>query len=272
MSPAARQGPATWSTDRVRATDEPRDLLRWSRGSSASVLLGFTGRTDDDGTDDSAPRDPYGDGNLGLHVGDDPDRVRAVRARLARRVGVPPERLFVAAQVHGTRVVHVTDAWDDVPEADALVTDRPGTALAVLVADCVPVLLADPAAGVVGVAHAGRRGMAEGVVPAAVTALRDLGARRLSAVVGPSVCARCYEVPAALRDEVAARVPVSASVSASGTPAVDVAAGVLEQLAALDVEVQTVPGCTVERPDLYSHRRDGVTGRFAGVAVLGDTA
>lgn len=247
--------------------DEPRDLLWWSRGSS-SVLLGFTGRSDASPPD--VARHPYGDLNLGLHVGDDPVRVRSARERLARRVAVHPQRLFVAAQVHGTRVLRVTDPWAEVPEADALVTDRPGTALAVLVADCVPVLLADPAAGVVGVAHAGRRGMADGVVPAAVAALRDLGARAVSAVVGPSVCARCYEVPAALRAQVAARVPVSASVSRTGTPAVDVAAGVLEQLAALDVEVELVPGCTVERPDLYSHRRDGVTGRFAGVAVLGE--
>lgn len=230
------------------------------------MLLGFTGRTDDAAADGT--RDPYGDLNLGLHVGDDPGRVRASRQRLAAQVGVTPERLFVAAQVHGTRVLHVDDPWGEVPEGDALVTDRPGTALAVLVADCVPVLLTGPAAGVVGVAHAGRRGMADGVVPAAVAALRDLGARAVSAVVGPSVCARCYEVPAALREEVAARAPVSASVSRTGTPAIDVAAGVLEQLAALEVAVELVPGCTAERPDLYSHRRDGVTGRFAGVAVL----
>jgi YfiH family protein len=229
------------------------------------VLLGFTGRADDG-------RDPYGDANLGLHVGDDAGRVRANRERLARRAGVAPDRLFVAAQVHGTHVERVDGGWDDAPEADALVTDRPGTALAVLVADCVPVLLADAAAGVVGVAHAGRRGMTDGVVPAAVGALRDLGARDLSAVVGPSVCARCYEVPAALREEVAAAVPVSASVSRTGTPAVDVAAGVLQQLADLGVAVELVPGCTAERPDLYSHRRDGVTGRFAGVAALGERA
>ncbi len=227
------------------------------------MLLGFTGRGDDG-------RERYGDANLGLHVGDDPERVRAHRERLADRVGVAPQRLFVAAQVHGTHVEEVGGVWDAVPEADALVTDRPGTALAVLVADCVPVLLADPAAGVVGVAHAGRRGMADGVVPAVVAALRDLGARDLTAVVGPSVCARCYEVPAALREEVAAAVPLSASVSRTGTPAIDVAAGVLHQLAGAGADVELVPGCTAERPDLYSHRRDGVTGRFAGVAVLGE--
>ncbi len=110
--------------------------------------------------------------------------------------------------------------------------------------------------------------MAAGVVGAAVTALRDLGATSLQAVVGPSVCARCYEVPAALRDDVAEAVPVAASVSATGTPAIDVAAGVLQQLHDVGVPVEVVRGCTVERPDLFSHRRDGVTGRFAGVVAL----
>jgi hypothetical protein len=230
------------------------------------VLLGLTGRG-------PAPaEDRYGADNLGLHVGDDPERVTATRHRLAERLGVGPQRLFLAEQVHGTDVEVVEGPWETVPRADAMVTRTPGTALAVMVADCVPVLLADPAAGVVGVAHAGRTGMAAGVVPAVVAALRDLGARDLHAVVGPSVCARCYEVPAALRDEVAAAVPVSASVSRTGTPAIDVAAGVLQQLHEAGVRVGLLPGCTVERPDLFSHRRDGTTGRFAGVVALGEAA
>lgn len=247
----------------------PRDLLWWSRGLGASgdvpVLAGLTGRGPDGG-------DRYGSDNLGLHVGDDPSRVRATRHRLADRLGVAPRRLFLADQVHGTAVEVVDGLWEAVPRADAMVTRTPGTALAVMVADCVPVLLADPAAGVVGVAHAGRAGMAAGVVPAAVAALRDLGARSVHAVVGPSVCARCYEVPAALRDEVSAAVPVSASVSATGTPALDVVAGVLHQLHDAGAQVELVRGCTAERTDLFSHRRDGTTGRFAGVVALGAMA
>lgn len=246
----------------------PRDLLWWSRGLGASrgvpVLVGLTGRGPA-----GADGDPYGSDNLGLHVGDEPGRVRATRDRLADRLGVAPQRLFLADQVHGTTVEVVDGPWDAVPKADAMVTRTPGTALAVMVADCVPVLLADPVAGVVGVAHAGRAGMAAGVVPAAVAALRDLGARSVHAVVGPSVCARCYEVPAALRAEVATSVPVSASVSATGTPALDVAAGVLQQLHEAGARAELVRGCTVERSDLFSHRRDGTTGRFAGVVALG---
>ena len=140
-------------------------------------------------------------------------------------------------------------------------------ALAVLVADCVPVLLHDVRAGVVGAVHAGRPGMVAGIVGRAVTAMRDLGATSVSATVGPSVCGRCYEVPADMATRPRRRSPASAARSWTGTPAIDVAAGVVEQLAAADVAVQWVPGCTRESGDLYSYRRDGVTGRFAGVVV-----
>ncbi len=171
--------------------------------------------------------------------------------------------------MHGTDVVEVTGPWPDgPPHADALVTRERRLALGVLVADCTPVLLAAPAEGVVGVAHAGRKGMAEGVVAALVSAMRDLGARTLIGRVGPSVCPRCYEVPEALREEVAARVPVARSVTRVGTPSLDVAGGVLEQLAPECWDVEQLPGCTVERPDLFSYRRDGTTGRSAGLVWL----
>ena len=106
-----------------------------------------------------------------------------------------------------------------------------------------------------------------GVVPASVEAMRELGARRIHAVVGPSVCGRCYEVPAQMRDVAAERSPASRAVTWAGTPAIDVAAGVVEQLADLDVPVRWVPGCTREDDDLFSYRRDGRTGRTAGVIV-----
>src|SRR5439155_26658245 len=99
-----------------------------------------------------------------------------------------------------------------------------------LVADCVPVLLAAPQDGVAGVAHAGRKGMAAGVVLRLVEAMRDLGAREILGRVGPSVCPRCYPVPLELREEVAASWPVTRSVGWRGQPSLDVAAGVLEQL------------------------------------------
>lgn len=212
---------------------------------------------------------PYDGANLGAHVGDAPVAVQANRAALAAELGVQPSQLAFMHQVHGGDVAVVAaPQHGEPPQADALVTAVHGLPLVVLVADCVPVVLADPDAGVVGVAHAGRRGMAAGVAQRVVAAMRDLGARSVVARVGPSVCARCYEVPAAMRDEVAAAVPISASVDRHGRPALDIAAGVLAQLDPLCADVDVWAGCTREDADLFSHRRDGRTGRFAGIAML----
>lgn len=210
--------------------------------------------------------------NLGGHVGDDPEAVRRNRSLVAADLGLADDRLVLMEQVHGARVARIEEIPATPPRADAMVTARPGLALAVLVADCVPVLLADEQAGVAGVAHAGRAGLIEGVVPAVVAALRDLGARALRAVVGPAVCGRCYEVPAGLRDAARDAAPESAARSWCGTPSIDVATGVVAQLADLGVQVDWRPGCTREDPSLYSHRRDGRTGRFAGVVVAGVAA
>lgn len=212
---------------------------------------------------------PYTSLNLGGAVGDEPAAVGRNRTSVARAVGVAPDHLLFAEQVHGTDVVVADGPWAGAaPGADAMVTRTPGLALGVLVADCVPVVLRAPAEGVVGVAHAGRRGLAAGVVPTVLAALRDLGARSIDAHVGPSVCARCYEVPSGLRDEVAAVVPVSASVTRRGTASLDLAAGVAVQLVDGGAAVTVHPGCTAEDATLYSYRRDGVTGRFAGLAWL----
>jgi polyphenol oxidase len=234
--------------------------------------MAFTGRGPGVG------QPPYTGLNLGGHVGDDPASVRANRAALAAELELVPDRLAFMDQVHGDVVVQVDDDWrgarpgEPGPACDALVTTRRDVALAVLVADCVPVLLAAPAEGVAGVAHAGRKGMAAGVTLRLVEAMRDLGARTIVGRVGPSVCPRCYPVPQELREEVATQWPVARSVSWHGQPSLDVSAGVLEQLAPHSQDVAQVPGCTVERTDLYSYRRDGVTGRFAGVVRLVEDA
>ncbi|GAB7191117.1 peptidoglycan editing factor PgeF [Kineococcus sp. NUM-3379] len=230
-------------------------------GFTGSVRGAFTTRSGGGG---AAPFDGL---NLGDHVGDDPRVVAANRELVRSALGA--DALVLAAQVHSADVVVVDRPFPGpAPQADALVTSTPGVALAVLVADCVPVLLADPRAGVVGVAHAGRAGMAAGVVAAVVAAMRDLGARDLRAVTGPSVCGACYEVPEAMRAEVAAREPASWARTRRGTPALDVAAGVRAQLAASGVAAHHVEGCTVEDRRFFSHRREGRTGRFAGVVVL----
>lgn len=211
---------------------------------------------------------PYTGFNLGGHVGDSAEAVEANRARLAAAVGVPRDRLLFMAQAHGTTVLDVVGPWGrEVPTADGIVTAATDLALAVLVADCVPVLLHDASSGVVGAVHAGRPGMIAGIVTEALARMRRLGADEISAVVGPSVCGRCYEVPTAMAREAAVSSPASAARSWAGTHAIDVASGVVEQLSMDGVAVQWLPGCTREDHGLYSYRRDGRTGRFAGVIV-----
>ena len=211
---------------------------------------------------------PYGTGNLGLNVQDDPAVVQARRARIATPLGVAPDHLLLPRQVHGSDVAVVDGPWDDAFEVDALVTATPGLVLGVTVADCVPVMLVDGQAGVVGVAHAGRRGMAAGIVTKTLQAMAGLGAREVSALLGPSICARCYEVSQEVWDEVVTQVPVSGSFTGHATPSIDVAAGVLSELAGRCAQVEVCRGCTLERDDLFSYRRDGRTGRFAGLVWL----
>jgi YfiH family protein len=216
---------------------------------------------------------PYDSLNLGGAVGDDPGAVRANRNLAARALGLDPARVVWMNQVHGKDVAVVAGPWGDgdTAQVDAIVTARPGLALAVLTADCVPVLLADPVAGVAAAAHAGRPGLVAGVVPAVVEAMVGLGARpaRIAAVTGPSVCGSCYEVPAAMRDEVAAVVPEARSTTNRGTPSVDVAAGVLAQLVRVGViRSEKSHICTLESADHFSYRRERTTGRLAGYVWL----
>lgn len=217
-----------------------------------------------------ASRAPFDSFNLSAGVGDDPASVAANRRRLAGAIGLAADAVIWMRQVHGTRVAVVSGpSAHELDGVDAVVTDRPGLALAVLAADCVPVLLADPVARVLGVAHAGRVGAAAGVVPAAVASMVELGARpdRIEALLGPAVCGECYEVPAAMRDEVAAALPGSGCRTRAGTPGLELRAGLRAQLATLGVtRLDTDPRCTVEDPALYSHRRDGRTGRLAALS------
>jgi YfiH family protein len=216
---------------------------------------------------------PYDSFNLGGHVGDDPVAVAANRARLAGELGVAEAQLVWMTQVHGTGVAIVEDAEENpVADVDALVTATPGLVLCVLVADCVPVLLADPVAGVVAAVHAGREGVRRGVVPAALAAMTRLGAHPadVEALLGPAVCGLDYEVPAAMQAEVARVAHASAVRTRQGTPGLDLRAGIAEVLRGAGVrQVVHDPRCTVEDPRLFSHRRDGVTGRQAGVVWLG---
>ncbi len=135
--------------------------------------------------------------NCGPGSNDQAEAVRLNRARVAEALGVPPERLLSLHQTHSATVAVAGEAgWTERPRADAAVTDRPGLALSVLTADCAPVLLHDPEAGVIGAAHAGWRGALDGVIEATLAAMERLGARadRVRAAVGPTISQRAYEV------------------------------------------------------------------------------
>jgi YfiH family protein len=215
---------------------------------------------------------PYDSRNLGGAVGDDAATVRQNRDKTALELGVDPARVVYMRQVHSADVAYVTEPFPGEPPAlDAVFTTEPALALCVLVADCAPVLVADAGTGMVGAAHSGRVGTALGVVPALVRAMAGRGAdpARMTALVGPSACGLCYEVSASLREEVAAGLPETWSTTRQGTPALDVRAGVAAQLAAEGVtDVRHDDRCTIETPSLFSYRREGTTGRFAGYIWL----
>lgn len=211
---------------------------------------------------------PFESLNLAIEGDDDP---HATETNLRRVLDdfAPGDRLADLHQVHGCDVVVVSDEPVERVDADALVTDRPDVVLAVRAADCVPVLLADAAAGVVGAAHSGRPGLAAGVVPATVARMRALGAGDITAWIGPHVCGACYEVPADLQAEVGAIEPASVATTSWGTPSLDLGAGVRAQLERDGVTVVDVGRCTRESPDLFSYRRDGrAAGRLAGLVRL----
>jgi polyphenol oxidase len=217
----------------------------------------------------SAP--PFDTFNLGDHVGDDPAAVAANRSRLAAAIGLP-DRVVWMNQVHGDRV-EVADeprdaAFDD---TDALVTATPRLALAVVTADCVPLLMADARAGVAAAVHAGRVGAQRGVVTRAVEAMLRLGARAgdISVLLGPAVSGRNYEVPATMADEVEATLPGSRTTTSAGTPGLDLRAGIACQLRDLGVtSIDVDPRCTVADPALFSHRRGAPTGRLASLVWM----
>lgn len=172
-------------------------------------------------------------------------------------------------QVHGARVLVVTRPGEHAGEdADAAVTALPGAVLAVQVADCAPVALVGD--GIVGVAHAGWRGLAAGVLPATVAAMRALGAGRISATIGPCIRPECYQFGATDLDAVAHALGDHVrATTADGAPALDVPAAVVSSLAAAGVDdVVDLGTCTACSTAHWSHRRSGDVGRQAVVAWM----
>ena len=200
--------------------------------------------------------------NLGTHVFDDLPTVLANRALLAAQVGP----IQYMTQVHGNRVVVIEEVTDEDPTADALVTGIPGVSLAVQVADCIPLLLHSGES--VAAVHVGRKGLVNGVALAALETMRDMGSSEITAIIGPSICGNCYEVSQEIYDEVTALHPAAASRTAQGTPALDVPAALRVLLESQSIAFIDESRCTLENDDLYSYRRDGVTGRQAGIISL----
>jgi YfiH family protein len=200
--------------------------------------------------------------NLALHVGDDPVLVHENREILGSQVGL---HQFME-QVHGNRTVIIEAVTEEPPTADALVTGIPGVALAVMVADCIPLLLTSKVA--VAAVHVGRKGLVNDVALNAISAMREIGAREISAIMGPSICGRCYEVSEEIFAEVTALHLAAAAKTLSGAYSLDLPAALEKVLLAEGITVSFENSCTAEDRNLFSYRRDGVTGRQAGIVWL----
>ncbi|MGH8809798.1 MAG: peptidoglycan editing factor PgeF, partial [Noviherbaspirillum sp.] len=220
---------------------------------------------------------PYDDGegkgglNLGVHVGDDLERVRQNRALL--RAFVPAEPAWLS-QVHGVKVVDAATV-EHAPEADASIATAPGVVCAIQTADCLPALFCDTPGRVVGAAHAGWRGLAGGVLENTVSHMRDAGAGEILAWLGPAIGPQCFEVGQDVFDAFVAR---DAGLSAAFRPIAGQPGKYLADIYALaraalgNIGVTRVFGgglCTVtDRPRFYSYRRDKRTGRMASLIWL----
>lgn len=220
--------------------------------------------------------DPYSGFNLANHVGDDANSVLRNRELLSSLIGMRPDQLFFMNQVHGNKVYVVDQGSDSkaAPEADALFTTRRDVALVVLVADCIPLLLHSKSA--VAAVHVGRKGLASKVFAATleIFAAHGVSPNEISAEIGPSICAKCYEVDEDVYREVTSIVPQSACDfrSAKDKPCLDLPKGLKAQLDAAGIKWSSEDKCTNHEEDYFSYRKSGITGRQAGVISLSNVA
>lgn len=236
---------------------------------------GFFGRSGGVSTGD------YASLNVSEAVGDDAGRIAENRARIAEALGFAPGQLAILRQVHSTRVVTLTAPTEPGarPEADAMVTRVPGVALTILTADCAPILLVDPEAGVIGAAHAGWRGAMEGVLTNTVAAMTALGAEpgRITCAIGPTISAANYEVgPQFMADFLGIHPGGERHFhrGPGGREHFDLSGFVAAQLRGAGVgTVEVAGGCTYGHPDRYfSYRyathQGSTTGRQLSVIGL----
>lgn len=199
-------------------------------------------------------------GNFGLRLNDSPQLVEERRENL--RVSLSLKSLVFMNQTH-SNVALTVDGSSSSVDADAIVTTQKGIGLAVLVGDCLPILLRS-SHGVAAI-HAGRAGMVNGVVPAAVHALRGLGNSTIEAIIGPSICAECYEVSPEMYAQVSSLIPASAT--NPDAHCLDLQSGVASQLTSDGIEVLNMGICTKESSEFYSHRRSLAAGLEQGRQV-----
>ena len=191
-------------------------------------------------------------------MGDDPVAVSANRSTI-------PNVQFMN-QVHGDNVVVIDKKLETDPTCDAMITTKPGISLAVMVADCIPLLFVSKEA--VAAVHVGRAGLINRVAIKALHQMRTMGAIDVHAIIGPSICGRCYEVPFEMQQDVIADHPRAFATTHSGTPGLDLPAGLIAELVAEGVTYEASTVCTMEDELFFSHRKHNPTGRFAGVVSL----
>jgi YfiH family protein len=261
--------PFVWS-------DESRPLhIRTWEEQYPHLVAGFTLRTG--GFSDA----PFASGNMGLHVGDEAERVVANRKQLARQLGMPFEAWSCAEQVHGNKVCQVTAGGagkeslnDVIPAADGLHTNRKGILLTSFYADCVPLYFLDPVNEAIGLAHAGWKGTVGRIAEEMVKAFQHHYGTRvadLQVAIGPSIGGCCYEVDERIMErvrEAAANWQAAVRPSQSGRYMLDLPRlnqEILSEIGIVESQVLRTAWCTSCRTDLFfSHRREaGKTGRMA---------
>ena len=169
-------------------------------------------------------------------------------------------------QVHGDEIVIVDSVNSDVPKCDGLITTKPNLQLAVMVADCIPLLLISKEA--VGAIHVGRAGLVNQIALKAIDRMRSVGSQEIHAILGPSICGQCYEVPFEMQQDVMQDHPRAFATTRKGTPALDLPQALIAELISAGVSFEASAICTFEDEMYFSHRRQNPTGRFAGVVSL----
>ena len=199
-------------------------------------------------------------GNFGLNIGDEDEIVLARRDDLRKSASV--KKMIFMNQTHSDRVSFVSSE-NDIVEGDAIITTEKSLGLAVLVGDCVPVLIKSDIA--VAAIHAGRVGMVNGIATKAIRAMKEIGAKNFEAILGPSICEDCYEVSPQMYEDVIISVPDSATTH--DVHRLNLQAGIASQITALGIEVLNLGICSRESLDFYSHRRSQEKGEPQGRQV-----